>query len=393
MGNYLSPERQRFLTNALLRGTPQRAISDNLEVDRKTVARHARWLGRTARYLLGQQRDLRLQHFQMDEFYTHVLAKRDQADDIESHSVLVGMFAHFLSVEADSGFIVNQLAAPSNGEAYTRAFLEDFDKRLLRNPDGSYVLKPEVITDGFGSYWPIIKDGFPDWSYAQFVKKKTNTTKDGKETKKMMFGGIERRILRGPIRDPLGFNTELVEAVNGSARSKNMRAHKKSKAFSKRFAQHREQFALWAWAYNYAAVQERRKATPAMVAGVDHRLWTAKELILAANEYREMLGDVASLDEDDLSDLGFEVPAVDFSDPNLVWVYHSLVQKATKLHFPSCRWCNYGAGVKGQPGASGVWLPHRTYAEARAYGERVTPDRVTDCRDCFGERNYFRGRF
>lgn len=207
---------------------------------------------------------------------------------------------------------------------------------------------------------------------------------------KRMFGGIRREIVQGTLRDPEGFNTQMVEAVNGSARAKNMRVHKTTKAGSKRFTQHCDQFSLWAWAFNYAAVQERRKLTPAMAAGIDNRLWQAPDLIRAAEVYREEFPD--ALDIVDPALMRFTIPEIEVTDPNLIWLYHSLQQKTSKAHHPDCRWCNQGAGTKSYMGTSGIWLPFKTLDEAKAYGERITPGHFALCRDCFHERNFWRGR-
>lgn len=390
LANFLTKDRQERLARALMRGRPQRTIAEDEDIDRKTVARHARWLGRTARHLLMQQTALTLRYFQMDEFYSYVLAKAHNAADIKSPVVLAGRFLHFLAVESDTGFIVSHMVAPSNGVEDTRRFIKDFDARLARNPDGSYVHVPELITDGHGSYGSVIKeDGYP-YNYGKFIKESTYETKDGRTLKKRMFGGIRREIVQGTLRDPDGFNTQMNEAVNSSARARNMRVHKKSKAGSKRFAQHCDQFSLWAWGYNYAFVQERRKQTPAMAAGIDQRLWQAPDLIRAAEIYREEFPD--ALDEIDPILLDFDIPEIEIDDPNLIWLYHSLQQKASKAHHPDCRWCNQGAGVKGYMGTSGIWLPFKTLDEARVYGEQATPGNFTLCRDCFHERNFWRGR-
>ncbi len=393
MVNYLSPERQNYLVRGLQRGMTQRGLADQLELDRKTVARHARWLGRTARFLLDQQRELPLRYFQMDEFYTYVLAKHKNVGDVKSPVMIAGRFLHFLAVESDTGFIVNQMIAPSNGVEHTRRFIRDFDSRLARNEDGTYVNVPELISDGHGSYWRVLEDDEYKYHYGRFTKESTYEARDGRKLKKRMFGGITREVLQGTLRDPVNFDTQMVEAVNGSARALNMRVHKEAKSFSKRFAQHREQFALWAWSYNYAHVQARRKQTPAMAAGIDQRLWMPADLMRAAQLYREGLPDPSVLDQDDLSGLDFDVPDLEVGQPRLVWLYHSLVQKTTKAHHPTCRWCNHGAGLKNHFGATGIWLPFATFDEAKAHAEKMTPGRFTTCRDCFGERAYWRGRF
>lgn len=389
MSNYLSRDKQTYLAEGLMRGKPQRFLSEQLGVDRKTVARHGRWLGKTALYLLDQQTNLNLGCYQFDEFYTYVLAKRYNTPKVKSPVVLFGEYLHFLSIGEDSGFIVNHLVAPSNAVGPTSVFLKDFDSRLARDGDGKYLTTPQVITDGHGSYWSVIEHQYKSWNYARYIKESTNTTKDGREVKKRVFGGVRREIMQGTIRNPDTFTTDVVEGVNSSARALNMRVHKKSKAFSKRFAQHREQFGLWAWFYNYAGLQERRKQTPAMAAGVDSRLWTSKQLIIAAEEFRERVGDQGVFEDE--GSLGFDLPTFDVADASTYWLYRSFAQHTSKVHRPKCRFCNYGAGADGES-KYGLWLPFRTIEEALAYGEGMAPGSASLCRECIDERNFWRGR-
>ena len=78
-------------------------------------------------------------------------------------------------------------------------------------------------------------------------------------------------------------------------------------------------------------------------------------------------------------------------DPGTIWLYHSLKRQTPKAHYPTCRFFNHGAGIGGQFGASGYWIAFKTLDEALARGEQVTHGGAFVCRECIGERNFWRG--
>ena len=290
---------------------------------------------------------------------------------------------HFLAVDADSGFIVASLVAPTNDEKQTAEFLRRLDAKLARKPDGSYVRVPEIISDGHGSYEAVITEKYPSWKYAKIIKQQTNITKDGQALKKRIFGGHRRKVIQGTIEDYETFVNNRVEGANSAARDQNMRVHNKSKAFSKRLEQHIQQFALWVYAHNHILPNTRTKMTPALKARVDKTLRDENTLIRQMKMFGARLRD-DRLFEGDYNAFG----ASDKPRPvvaAMIWLYHSFAQKASKLHRPSCRFCNHGAGLGGV-GEVGVWLPFQTLEEASAHAERMTPGKVTACKHCLGER-------
>lgn len=151
----------------------------------------------------------------------------------------------------------------------------------------------EAMVEVYGQVPPYAGVGRPptrkrpgqDWQYLQVVKQRENGVVVGTELR-VIYGDKEE------VVDLLGKSTSYIERSHLTSRHFNSRLTRKTLAFSKTIAMHKEAAALEDAYYNLVRPHKSLRLevneptrrwqprTPAMVSGLTDHIWTVKELFL-----------------------------------------------------------------------------------------------------------------
>ena len=86
--------------------------------------------------------------------------------------------------------------------------------------------------------------------------------------------------------DPNHVSTSFVERQNWTLRTSLRRYTRLSNGFSRKLENHAADVALNYFAYNFIKIHRTLRTSPAMAAGVTHRLWDVKDLVALREELR-----------------------------------------------------------------------------------------------------------
>jgi hypothetical protein len=82
-------------------------------------------------------------------------------------------------------------------------------------------------------------------------------------------------------------STSYVERQNLTMRMSMRRFTRLTNAFSKRALPHAHMVALYAVWYNFVRIHKSLRVTPAMAAGVTHRLWSMEDVVVLVDDRAE----------------------------------------------------------------------------------------------------------
>lgn len=389
MANVLPVEKQEMLIRALGKGVPIRHIAHILDVNETTVARYVRLAGQMAiDFIDVVQRDMEMDTIEVDEFYSFVAAKRENAPTMKAKVEGAGQAVHYLAVKPGTAFIAAYRVASSNDLIETTRFIRDLGRRLKRGPDGEFTVKPTVISDGYISYESAISDVWKDrMNHRKLIKVKTNVDENGKKTR-WRFKGVLRETPIGDLADE-EFWSNNVESANRTARAQNRRVARRTNAFSKRLDPHIHQFAFWIFYHNYVNIPKRKQVTPAMEAGVVDRLYDAAFVVRMIARYQARAAEEGLLTFDE--EVPITTPPVnsptqinDEAEP--LWLYRNFAQHNVRIHRETCAHARKGAGHGGEAGRSGEWTQVAGLENALTAGEEIAPGRTSICNICLGRR-------
>ncbi len=90
--------------------------------------------------------------------------------------------------------------------------------------------------------------------------------------------GIKKTRIEGDP-DPKHISTSYVERSNLTVRMHNRRFTRLTNGFSKKLENHAYSVALFAMYYNFCKLHRTLRVTPAMEAGVSHRVWDVVDIV------------------------------------------------------------------------------------------------------------------
>jgi IS1 family transposase len=162
-----------------------------------------------------------------------------------------------------------------------RAFMYDLASRLSG--------PAQLSTDAFSAYAQAVERALPDADYGQVVKVFGSTPESfkGRYSPPACVGARKVAVQGNP--DTSKICTSHSERNNLNVRMHNRRMTRLTNAFSKKVMNHAHAMALHFLYYNFVRIHQTLKMTPAMAAGVTHRLWEMKDVVemLEAFEARQ----------------------------------------------------------------------------------------------------------
>ena len=140
----------------------------------------------------------------------------------------------------------------------------------------------QISSDALGSYPESVEYHFGDRiSYGQIIKNYGEAPKEERRKySPARIIGVERRAISGnPDADKIC--TSIVERTNLSIRTHVKRFNRLTCCFSKKLANHKAAFALFAMHFNFCRFHRTLRMTPAMKAGVAAKPWSLLDLVAA----------------------------------------------------------------------------------------------------------------
>jgi IS1 family transposase len=271
--NKLPLETRVQILSMLVEGSPMRAISRVTGVSINTVTKLLEDAGEACIALHDEKvRNVKSRRLQCDEIWSFNYCKKIKVPTAKAAPDKAGDVWTWTALDADSKLIVSYFVGDRDGE-HALAFIGDLGSRLVD--------RPQITTDGLGSYVGAIEEIFgDDVDFAQLVKTYSEAPDKGPERKYspgICTGAFSKRVTGKP--DPDHVTTSHVESHNQKMRQHMRRFTRLTAGHSKKFANHCHALALYFAYYNFGKVHSKVRMSPAMAAGVETRLWEMADLV------------------------------------------------------------------------------------------------------------------
>ena len=253
----------------LLEGMSVRATMRVTRVNRNTILDLLVHVGDHCEMMLEDRiQKVPVKDVQVDEVWGYVFCKEKKRTDKYHGQDEIGDAYCFIGMERTTKLILAwHLGRRSTDDTHT------FAHKLALATSGEY----QVTTDGFGPYRLAIPMELEDGiAFATLVK--TYATKDDHRYSPGEVSGTIKTPCCGKV-DPARICTSHVERTNLTVRMQDRRMTRLTNAFSKKWDNHRASMALHFAYFNYCRVHMTLKTTPAVVAGLESRPWTLRELV------------------------------------------------------------------------------------------------------------------
>ncbi|QLQ12001.1 MAG: hypothetical protein HZY74_00045 [Brevundimonas sp.] len=393
------------MLHCLCEGMSQRSCERIFEVSQNTVAKLFAEVGDWAIEQMKSIKNLRIANIQADELHSFVAAKEKNLSDMIDPPEGAGRVWTYLAMCADSKLILEYHLGDQDA-LNASEFLKKVAGKLERSPDGGFVVRPHLATDGLKAYTKAFRNAFgADADYGILEKQYDKQDKNGNKAPGGRYIGANRKKGSGDWRVE-DTHTSYIERQNLNLRMGNRRFNRKTNAFSKTMLNHERHIAMWAVYHNYCWIprpmrprlqpdgtrssQWIKRDPAAIAAGLATRLWSVADMLTMADDFtaeRRLMESVQ--DEEPPS----EPIMIEVSDDDVVlapshWVYSSSTHQSTKVHKAECAFCRDGQGRKAGAKPSGVWMPYYSLEDAIAASVAIQPDDHSICNVCLGD--YFK---
>jgi IS1 family transposase len=156
-------------------------------------------------------------------------------------------------------------------------FMENLAKRLAN--------RVQLTSDGHKPYLEAVEGAFGlEVDYAMIVKIYGPSPHGVHRYSPPECIGARKQLITGrPVKELV--STSYAERNNGIIRQHCKRYARLTQAFSKKIDNHVYAFALHTMYHNFVKIHGAHKVTPAMAAGVDHRLWDVSDMVDMIEEW------------------------------------------------------------------------------------------------------------
>jgi IS1 family transposase len=269
--NKLDREARAHILHLLCEGQSIRAVTRLTGTSKNTVVRLLIDAGRAfSEYQDGALRNLPCKRIQLDEIWSFVYSKQDNAAKAKKQDLAYGDAWTWTAICADTKLLVSTLVGKRDTD-YAVAFVDDLRSRLAN--------RVQVTSDGHRPYLAAMDTVFgDDADYAMLVKLYGADPQGEKRYSPAKCIGARRQAITGNP-DPNHISTSYAERQNLTVRMHMRRFSRLTKAFSKKIENHSYAVALHAMYYNFVRIHQTLKVTPAMAAGVTTRLWEMDDLV------------------------------------------------------------------------------------------------------------------
>jgi IS1 family transposase len=266
--NNLSIADKSRIVSALVEGNSIRAIVRMTGFSHNTIAKLLVELGEACDAFHDKNvRKVASKRVQCDEIWSFVGAKAKNVPRDKDGQW--GDVWTWTALDADTKLMISY-AVGNRGAETANYFMEDLASRVAS--------RIQITTDGHKVYAQAIEGAFgADVDYAMLIKLYGNDSFDRRYSTGDCIG-TRTAVLSGSP-DPLHISTSFVERQNLTMRMSMRRFTRLTNAFSKKVDNHAAAIALHFMHYNFCRVHKTLRVTPAMEAGLAHRVWTVEELV------------------------------------------------------------------------------------------------------------------
>ena len=273
--NKLSMDKKVAVITALVEGCSVRSTSRMTGVAKGTILRLLADVGQAcADYQNVALRNIPAKRVQIDEIWSFVGAKQKNVTKEMADAKICGDVWTFTAIEAQTKLVISWLVGRRDAGCATE-FLQDVEKRVSN--------RIQLTTDGHKMYLNAVIDAFADdIDYAQLVKIYGNDPEGQKRySPAQCQGAVKQAVLGDP--DPKHISTSYVERQNLTMRMNMRRFTRLTNAFSKKIENHMHSVALFYMHYNFVRIHQTLRVTPAMEAGISHRVWSVSDIVALAS--------------------------------------------------------------------------------------------------------------
>lgn len=269
--NKLDHEARCRILHPLCEGSSIRAVTRLTGASKNTVVRLLIDAGRAfGEYQDKVLRDLPCKRVQLDEIWSFVYSKNDNAPKAKRKDLAYGDAWTWTAICADTKILISTLVGKRDTD-YAVHFVDDLRLRLAN--------RVQVTSDGHRPYLAAMDTVFADDAdYAMLLKLYGADPQGEKRHSPAKCIGARRQAISGNP-DPNHISTSYAERQNLTMRMHMRRFTRLTNAFSKKIENHSYAVTLHAMFYNFVRIHQTLKVTPAMAAGVTTRLWEMDDLV------------------------------------------------------------------------------------------------------------------
>ena len=274
MAYVLSTEKKVAVISALVEGCSVRSTVRLTGVAKGTILRLLADVGKAcAAYQDAVIRDLPARRIQIDEIWSFVGAKQKNVTAEMAAARVCGDVWTFTAIDAQSKLVLGWLVGQRDAGCAT-AFLGDIASRLSS--------RIQLTTDGHKMYLNAVADAFDEEiDYAMLVKVYGEAPEPQKRYSPAVCTGCKKAKIVG-LPDPEHISTSYVERQNLNMRMNMRRFTRLTNAFSRRVEAHSNAVALFHMHHNFVRIHQTLRVTPAMEAGISHRVWSIRDMVAMA---------------------------------------------------------------------------------------------------------------
>jgi len=270
--NKLSVDKKVAVIAALVEGNSVRSTSRMTGVAKGTILRLLEDVGKACiAYQSATLRNVRAERVQVDEIWSFVGAKQKNVTPEMAAKQQCGDIWTFVAIEAQSKLVITWLMGGRDAGCATE-FLQDLEGRLAN--------RIQLTTDGHRMYLAAVPDAFgpAGIDYAQLVKIYGNDPEGATRYSPARCLGVTSNVVLGNP-DQKHVSTSYVERQNLTMRMNMRRFTRLTNGFSKKVENHGYAVGLFYMHYNFCRIHQTLRVTPAMEAGISHRVWSLYDVI------------------------------------------------------------------------------------------------------------------
>jgi transposase-like protein/IS1 family transposase len=277
LGNMRIPMWKALLClNLLVEGNSIRSIARVVGLEKKTIISLLLLAGKKAESLMKRYiHSLPVREVQLDEIWGFVFCKQKTRNRLRPLDSNAGDVYCFVAIERQTKMVL----AWHMGRR-TQEDTEDFISKLDHATTGFF----QLTTDGFDSYPPAISLNLGERvDYAQVIKTygAAHPQQSPEGERRYSPSGVTEIIKIPKIGDPnpAMITTSHIERQNLTMRMMMRRLTRLTNAFSKKRENLHAALALHFAYYNFCRIHQTLRCTPAMEAGITHRIWELEDLL------------------------------------------------------------------------------------------------------------------
>jgi IS1 family transposase len=273
--NKLARSKRIQILSMLCEGSSLRSISRVVDVSLNTVTKLLIDAGKVCDAFHDQHvRGVAAKRVQCDEVWRFIGVKaKNRGTSKRATDATAGDVWTWTAIEGETKLIISYLIGGRDAE-YALALMDDLRSRVTT--------RMQLTTDGHGPYLRAVEEAFgADIDFAQLVKLYGEPPSSPEASRRYSpsecIGTRKRSITGNP--DPKHISTAYAERQNLTMRMHMRRFTRLTNAFSKKIENHAYAVALHMTFYNFVRIHKTLKITPAMAAGISHRLWSMGDIV------------------------------------------------------------------------------------------------------------------